>query len=79
MQIILFDTPGVIQKEMHTLDSMMMKNVKKAAVDADCMMVVVDACKMPHKVSFICFCLSISLFPFFSPLFLGWGGGNVTG
>ncbi|XP_078168509.1 GTP-binding protein Era-like protein [Carex rostrata] len=49
-QIILYDTPGVIQKEMHTLDSMMMKNVKKAAVDADCMMVVVDACKMPQKI-----------------------------
>ncbi|KAJ4749409.1 GTPase Era [Rhynchospora pubera] len=49
-QIILYDTPGVIEKEMHKLDSMMMNNVKKAAIDADCVLVVVDACKMPQKI-----------------------------
>ncbi|KAJ3704320.1 hypothetical protein LUZ61_008025 [Rhynchospora tenuis] len=49
-QIILYDTPGVIEKEMHKLDSMMMNNVKKAAVDADCVLVVVDARKMPQKI-----------------------------
>lgn len=54
MQMILYDTPGVIEKKMHKLDSMMMKNVRSAAVNADCVLVVVDACKVPEKVwSFI--------------------------
>ncbi|KAK4361172.1 hypothetical protein RND71_020124 [Anisodus tanguticus] len=48
-QIILYDTPGVIEKKMHKLDSMMMKNVRSAAVNADCVLVVVDACKVPGK------------------------------
>lgn len=50
MQIILYDTPGVIKKEMHKLDSMMMKNVRSAIGSADCVVVVVDACKAPEKV-----------------------------
>lgn len=49
-QMILYDTPGVIEKKMHKLDSMMMKNVKNAAVNADCVLVVVDACKVPQKI-----------------------------
>lgn len=50
--MILYDTPGVIEKKMHKLDSMMMKNVRNAAVNADCVLVLVDACKAPHKVRF---------------------------
>ena len=50
MQIVLYDTPGVIKKEMHKLDSMMMKNVRSAIGSADCVLVVVDACKAPEKV-----------------------------
>ncbi|GAB4847459.1 hypothetical protein Ancab_026516 [Ancistrocladus abbreviatus] len=49
-QMILYDTPGVIEKKMHKLDSMMMENVRSAAVNADCVLVVVDACKMPEKI-----------------------------
>jgi GTP-binding protein Era len=49
LQIILYDTPGVIKKEMHKLDSMMMKNVSTIG-SADCVLVVVDACKAPEKV-----------------------------
>lgn len=50
--MILYDTPGVIEKKMHKLDSMMMKNVRDAAINADCVVVLVDACKMPAKVGF---------------------------
>lgn len=50
LQIILYDTPGVIEKKMHKLDSMMMKNVRTAAINADCVLVVVDASKVPKKV-----------------------------
>lgn len=49
-QMILYDTPGVIGKKMHKLDSMMMKNVRSAAVNADCVLVIVDACKAPGKI-----------------------------
>lgn len=49
-QIILYDTPGVIRKEMHKLDSMMMKNVRSAIGSADCVLVVADACKAPEKI-----------------------------
>lgn len=49
-QMILYDTPGVIEKKMHKLDSMMMKNVRRAAINADCIVVVVDACKAPQKI-----------------------------
>ena len=52
MQIILYDTPGVIKKEMHKLDSMMMKNVRSAIGSADCVLVVADACKAPEKVRY---------------------------
>lgn len=48
--MILYDTPGVIEKKMHKLDSMMMSNVRSAAINADCVLVVVDACKVPQKV-----------------------------
>lgn len=51
--MILYDTPGVIQKKMHKLDTMMMKNVKEAAINADCVVVLVDACKVPEKVCFL--------------------------
>lgn len=50
--MILYDTPGVIEKKMHKLDSMMMKNVRSAAINADCVVVVVDGCKAPQKVFF---------------------------
>lgn len=50
LQMILYDTPGVIEKQMHKLDSMMMRNVRSAAINADCALVVVDASKMPQKV-----------------------------
>ncbi|KAL1337263.1 hypothetical protein HN51_031927 [Arachis hypogaea] len=49
-QMVLYDTPGVLQKEMHKLDSMMMKNVRSAVVNADCVLVLVDACKAPEKI-----------------------------
>lgn len=49
-QMILYDTPGVIEKEMHKLDSMMMNNVRSAAINADCVLIVVDACKMPKNI-----------------------------
>ena len=48
--MILYDTPGVIEKKMHKLDSMMMKNVRSATINADCVLVVVDACKPPENV-----------------------------
>lgn len=48
--MILYDTPGVIEKKMHKLDSMMMKIVRSAAINADCVLMVVDVCKVPHKV-----------------------------
>ncbi|KAM7520177.1 hypothetical protein LguiB_019139 [Lonicera macranthoides] len=49
-QMILYDTPGVIEKKMHKLDSMMMRNVRSAAIDADCVVVVVDASKAPQNI-----------------------------
>ncbi|PIA55807.1 hypothetical protein AQUCO_00700256v1 [Aquilegia coerulea] len=48
--MILYDTPGVIEKKMHKLDSMMMKNVWSATVNADCVVIVVDASKVPQKI-----------------------------
>ncbi|GAB2282759.1 hypothetical protein Dimus_017299 [Dionaea muscipula] len=53
-QMILYDTPGVVEKKMHKLDSMMMKNVRRATLDADCVIVVVDACKIPEKIDEVC-------------------------
>lgn len=61
LQIILYDTPGVIEKKMHQLDSMMMKNVRSAAINADCVIVVVDACKMPEKVCSLALIISVHL------------------
>ncbi|XP_056170126.1 GTPase ERA-like, chloroplastic isoform X2 [Syzygium oleosum] len=49
-QMILYDTPGVIEKKMHKLDSMMMSNIRSAAINADCVLVLVDACKVPEKI-----------------------------
>ncbi|PON71447.1 GTP-binding protein Era [Parasponia andersonii] len=49
-QMVLYDTPGVIEKKMHMLDSMMMKNVRNAAINSDCVLVLVDACKVPEKI-----------------------------
>lgn len=51
--MILYDTPGIIDKKMHKLDSMMMKNVRSAGINADCVVVLVDACKAPEKVCFL--------------------------
>lgn len=51
--MVLYDTPGVIEKKMHKLDSMMMKNVRSAGINADCVVVLVDACKAPEKVCFL--------------------------
>ena len=48
--MILYDTPGVIEKKMHRLDTMMMKNVRHAAINADCVVILVDACKTPANV-----------------------------
>lgn len=64
--MILYDTPGVLQKEMHKLDSMMMKNVRSATINADCVLILVDACKAPEKVWFLVYKTVI----FFSPFFL---------
>lgn len=49
-QMILYDTPGVIEKKIHMLDSMMMKNVRSAGINADCIVVLVDACKAPERI-----------------------------
>ncbi|GAU36016.1 hypothetical protein TSUD_211540 [Trifolium subterraneum] len=49
-QMILYDTPGVLQEQRHKLDSMMMQNVRSAAVNADCILILVDACKAPEKI-----------------------------
>ncbi|KAH9711317.1 GTPase ERA-like [Citrus sinensis] len=48
-QMILYDTPGIIEKKIHMLDSMMMKNVRSAGINADCIVVLVDACKAPER------------------------------
>ncbi|MCI46480.1 GTPase Era-like, partial [Trifolium medium] len=48
--MILYDTPGVLQEQRHKLDSMMMQNVRSAAVNADCVLILVDACKAPEKI-----------------------------
>lgn len=51
--MVLYDTPGVLQEQRHKLDSMMMQNVRSATVNADCVLVLVDACKAPEKVWFL--------------------------
>ncbi|KAH7298081.1 hypothetical protein KP509_25G026200 [Ceratopteris richardii] len=50
-QMILYDTPGVIAKRMNKLDEMMMQNVRTAALNADCVLVVADASAAPQKVT----------------------------
>eukprot|EP00850_Spirogloea_muscicola_P005543 SM000025S08438 [mRNA] locus=s25:773301:775203:- [translate_table: standard] len=42
--MVLYDTPGVMAKQMHMLDEMMMSNVRSAAVNADCVLFLVDVC-----------------------------------
>ncbi|KAL5063758.1 hypothetical protein RYX36_025495 [Vicia faba] len=49
-QMVLYDTPGVLQEKRHKLDSMMMQNVRSAAVNADCVLFLVDASKVPEKI-----------------------------
>ncbi|BBN03055.1 GTPase [Marchantia polymorpha subsp. ruderalis] len=49
-QMILYDTPGFIPKTMRRLDEMMMQNVRTATINADCILVVVDACQVPEKM-----------------------------
>ncbi|XP_012573714.1 GTPase ERA-like, chloroplastic isoform X2 [Cicer arietinum] len=49
-QMILYDTPGVLREQRHKLDSMMMQNVRSATVNADCVLILVDACKAPEKI-----------------------------
>ncbi|CAM8901285.1 hypothetical protein QQ045_011110 [Rhodiola kirilowii] len=49
-QVVLYDTPGVIEKKMHKLDTMMMNNVRSAAINADCVLVLVDATKVPQNI-----------------------------
>ncbi|KAM7270504.1 hypothetical protein ACFE04_029718 [Oxalis oulophora] len=49
-QMILYDTPGVIEKKIHKLDTMMIKNVRSAAVNVDCVIILVDASKMLEKI-----------------------------
>ena len=63
--MILYDTPGVIEKKMHKLDSMMMKNVRSAALNADCVLVLVDACKVPEKYASWFLEFFVKLSPFF--------------
>lgn len=49
-QMILYDTPGVMSHRMHKLDEVMMQNVRNAAVNADCIILVVDICVPPEQV-----------------------------
>ncbi|KAK1298929.1 hypothetical protein QJS10_CPB14g00038 [Acorus calamus] len=51
--MLLYDAPGVIGKKMHKLDSMMMGNVRSVAMNADCVLVVADTSKLPHKKDLI--------------------------
>lgn len=50
-QMILYDTPGVLAKKNKKLDELMMQNVRTATLNADCVLIVVDACKMPEEVA----------------------------
>lgn len=62
--MILYDTPGIIEKKIHMLDSMMMKNVRSAGINADCIVVLVDACKAPERVCFLVFSFHFSIISF---------------
>jgi GTPase Era involved in 16S rRNA processing len=70
LQMVLYDTPGVLQEQRHKLDSMMMQNVRSAAVNADCVLILVDACKAPEKVWFWFTKLLLSFSFFLNPFFL---------
>jgi len=48
--MVLYDTPGVIPKQIRKLDEMMMRNVRTATLNADCVLIVVDACQQPEEV-----------------------------
>lgn len=48
--MILYDTPGIIPQKLRKLDEMMMQNVRTATLNADCVLVVVDACSQPEQV-----------------------------
>lgn len=48
--MVLYDTPGVIPKQIRKLDEMMMRNVRTATLNADCILIVVDACQQPEEV-----------------------------
>jgi GTPase Era involved in 16S rRNA processing len=69
LQMVLYDTPGVLQEQRHKLDSMMMQNVRSAAVNADCVLILVDACKAPEKVWFLVY-KTVTFFLLFSESFL---------
>lgn len=62
--MILYDTPGIIEKKMHKLDSMMMKIVRSAGINADCVVVLVDACQAPENVCFLVFSVCFSMICF---------------
>lgn len=49
-QMVLYDTPGLMLKRMHKLDEIMMQNVRTAAINADSVLVVVDATDVPREV-----------------------------
>jgi GTP-binding protein Era len=59
--MILYDTPGVILKKMRKLDEMMMQNVRTATLNADCVLVVVDACHSPEQVNLSHFSMLMNL------------------
>jgi len=48
--MVLYDTPGVIPKQIRKLDEMMMRNVRTATLNADSVLIVVDACQQPEEV-----------------------------
>ncbi|EFJ14880.1 hypothetical protein SELMODRAFT_119375 [Selaginella moellendorffii] len=49
-QMILYDTPGVITKQMHKLDELMMKSVRSATINSDCLLLIADICHPPEQV-----------------------------
>ncbi|KAK9836865.1 hypothetical protein WJX74_009853 [Apatococcus lobatus] len=48
-QMILFDTPGIIQHQKNELDKRMMGNVQQAMKDSEAMLAVIDAAHKPLK------------------------------
>eukprot|EP00271_Cylindrocystis_brebissonii_P003619 TRINITY_DN14796_c0_g1_i1.p1 TRINITY_DN14796_c0_g1~~TRINITY_DN14796_c0_g1_i1.p1 ORF type:complete len:563 (-),score=64.06 TRINITY_DN14796_c0_g1_i1:907-2595(-) len=49
-QMVLYDTPGFVHGLNGKLDEMMMYNVRRAAVNADCVVLVVDICQEAEMV-----------------------------